>query len=182
MILAADNPVAPDVVELGLGLVAFLVLLFLLAKFAVPRFEALFEERAAKIEGGIKQAEQAQRAAAEALTRYRDQLADARAEAARIRDEARAEGDRLRAELRAEAQEEARRLIAQGEADLTEQRGRIAAEMRPELSRLAVQLAERIVGESLAEEAQRRGTVDRFLTELERGMPGALRAPGIPGN
>ncbi|GAB3580401.1 F0F1 ATP synthase subunit B [Amycolatopsis endophytica] len=167
-VLAADNPVVPDYVELGLGLVAFLVLLFLLAKFAVPRFEALFEARAEKIEGGIEKAEKAQAAAAEALNRYRGQLADARAEAARIRDEAREEGERVRAELRAEAQEEARRLIARGEADLTEQRGRIAAEMRPELSRFAVELAERIVGESLADEAQRRGTVARFLTELER--------------
>ncbi|MFD4195927.1 F0F1 ATP synthase subunit B [Amycolatopsis thermoflava] len=167
-VLDADLPVAPDIVELALGLVAFLVLLFLLAKFAVPRFEALFAERADKIDGGIEKAEQAQQAAAEAFDRYRAQLADARAEAARIREEARAEGERLRAELRAEAQDEARRLIAQGEADLTEQRGRVIAEMRPELRRLAVELAERIVGEPLTDEAQRRGTVDRFLAELER--------------
>ncbi|NIH82779.1 F0F1 ATP synthase subunit B [Amycolatopsis viridis] len=168
IVLAAENPVKPHLAELALGLVAFLVLLYVLARFVVPRFEALFAARADKIEGGIEKADQAQAAAAEVLERFRAQLADARAEAARIREEARAEGERERAALRAEAQAESGRMIARGEAELAGQRSRIAAELRPELGRMAVELAERILGEPVADETRRRGSVDRFLAELDR--------------
>lgn len=95
LILAAEgpvNPVLPHTSEIILGLVAFLLLLFVIKKFVSPRFEALYEERTAKIEGGIEKAEQAQAEAQRALEQYKEQLAEARAEAARIRDDARAEG------------------------------------------------------------------------------------------
>lgn len=169
MILAAEeeSPVLPHPTEIILGLVAFLILLFLLRKYAVPRFENLYEERTAKIEGGIEKAEEAQAKAEQALEQYKAQLADARSEAAKIRDDARLEAEQIKEELRAEAQEESRRIVSQGEAALQAQKAQIVAELRAELGRNSVELASRIVGESLEDEARRRGTVDRFLAELE---------------
>ncbi|GAA5156326.1 MULTISPECIES: F0F1 ATP synthase subunit B [Amycolatopsis] len=169
IVLAAEeapNPVLPHPSEIILGLVAFLILLWLLWKFAVPRFEKLYEERAAKIEGGIEKAEQAQAEAEKALAQYKAQLQDAYTEAAKIRDDARLEAERIKEELRAEAQDEAARIIAQGHAALQAQKAQIVAELRAELGRNSVELASRIVGESLEDEARRRGTVDRFLAEL----------------
>lgn len=166
---AAPNPVLPNIAEIILGLVAFLVLLFLLWKYAVPRFEKLYEERTAKIEGGIEKAEKAQAEAQEALAQYKAQLADAYSEAAKIRDDARLEAERIKEELRTEAQDEAARIIAQGHAALQAQKAQIVAELRAELGRNSVELASRIVGESLEDEARRRGTVDRFLSELGTG-------------
>ncbi|MFC4004864.1 F0F1 ATP synthase subunit B [Prauserella oleivorans] len=175
MVLAAEspNPVLPHVSEIILGLVAFLLLLWVLRKFAVPRFEKLYEERTAKIEGGIEKAEKAQAEAEQALEQYKAQLAEARTEAAKIRDDARLEAEQIKAELRAEAQEEARRIVAQGEAQLQAQRAQIVAELRQELGRNSIALASRIVGESLEDETRRRGTVDRFLAELETSGNGA---------
>ncbi|GAA3879963.1 F0F1 ATP synthase subunit B [Saccharothrix violaceirubra] len=161
------NPVVPHTVEIIVGLIAFLLLFFVIKKFVSPRFEALYEERTAKIEGGIAKAEQAQVEAQQALAQYRDQLAEARAEAARIRDDARIEGEAIIAELRAKAQEEAGRIVAQGQTQLETQRAQIVAELRGELGKLAVDLADRVVGESLEDEVRRRGTVDRFLAELD---------------
>ena len=169
IVLAAEepSPVLPHTSEIILGLVAFLLLLWVLQKFAFPRFEALYKERTEKIEGGIKKAEETQAKAQEALETYQAQLAEARAESARIRDDARLEAEQIKAELRAQAQEEAGRIVAQGRAQLEAQRAQIVAELRADLGRTAVELASRVVGESLEEEARRRGTVDRFLDELD---------------
>ncbi|MFD9895755.1 F0F1 ATP synthase subunit B [Amycolatopsis sp. NPDC059027] len=167
MVLAAENPIIPNVPELILGLVAFLILLFILKKYVVPRFEAMYEERAQKIEGGIEKAEKAQAEAEEALAQYKAQLAEARSEAAKIRDDARLEAEQIKAELRAEAEAESQRIVAAGQAQLQAQKAQIVAELRADMGRNAVELASRIVGESLEDEARRRGTVDRFLAELE---------------
>ena len=172
LILAAEdpakvNPVVPHPVEIILGLVAFLLLLFVIKKFVSPRFEALYEERTAKIEGGIEKAEQAQAEAQRALEQYKEQLAEARAEAARIRDDARAEGLQIVEEMREQAQAESARIVAQGQHQLDAQRAQIVAELRADLGRTAVELASKVVGESLEDDARRRGTVDRFLNELD---------------
>ena len=169
LILAAEtpSPIIPHIPELILGLVAFLILFLLLKKFAVPRFEALYTERTEKIEGGIEKAEQAQAKAEEALEKYTAQLQEARTEAAKIRDDARGEAEQIKAELRAQAEAEQQRIVAQGEAKLQAQKAQIIAELRAELGRNAIELASRIVGESLEDEVRRRGTVDRFLAELE---------------
>ncbi|MDR6596341.1 F0F1 ATP synthase subunit B [Saccharothrix longispora] len=170
LIVAAEgqpNPVLPHPAEIVIGLVAFLLLFFIIKKFVTPRFEAMYAERAAKIEGGIEKAEQAQVEAQRALEQYKAQLAEARAEAARIRDDARMEGEQIVTELRAKAQEESARIVAQGQTQLETQRAQIVAELRGELGRLAIDLAERVVGESLEDEVRRRGTVDRFLADLD---------------
>jgi F-type H+-transporting ATPase subunit b len=170
LILAAEgpiNPVLPHTSEIILGLVAFLLLLFVIKKFVSPRFEALYEERTAKIEGGIEKAEQAQAEAQRTLEQYKEQLAEARAEAARIRDDARAEGLQIVEELREQAQAESSRIIAQGQHQLDAQRAQIVAELRADLGRTAVELASKVVGESLEDDTRRRGTVDRFLNELD---------------
>jgi F-type H+-transporting ATPase subunit b len=170
IVLAAEgehNPIIPEPSELILGLVAFLLLLFVLQKYVVPRFEKLYQERSQKIEGGIARAEEAQAEAQRTLDQYRAQLAEARGEAARIRDDARAEGQQIVEEMRAQAQAESERIVSQGQAQLAAQRSQIVAELRAELGQQAVDLASRVVGESLEDEARRRGTVDRFLDELE---------------
>jgi F-type H+-transporting ATPase subunit b len=170
IVLAAEeapNPIIPHPSEIILGLIAFLLLLWVLQKYAFPRFEALYTERTEKIEGGIKKAEEAQAEAEKALQTYQAQLAEARAESARIRDDARLEAEQIKAELRTQAQEEAARIVAAGRSQLEAQRAQIVAELRADLGRHAVELASRVVGESLEDEARRRGTVDRFLDDLD---------------
>lgn len=169
LVLASETPlpIVPDLSELILGIVAFLVLLFILKKYVVPRFEKAYEERAQKIEGGIEKAEKAQAEAEDALAKYKAQLAEARSEAAKIRDDARLEAEQIKAELRAEADAESQRIVAQGQAALQAQKAQIIAELRADMGRNAVELASRIVGESLEDEVRRRGTVDRFLAELD---------------
>jgi F-type H+-transporting ATPase subunit b len=168
--LAAEtehNPILPIWQEMVVGLVAFGILCYVLIKFVFPRMEATFQARVEAIEGGIKKAEDAQAEAARLLEQYRTQLAEAQTEAARIRDEARADAEGIRRDLLAKAQEERDRIIATGRDSLAAERQSIIHELRTEVGTLAVDLASRIVGESLADEARQRGTVERFLDGLE---------------
>lgn len=170
MVLAAEgehNPILPETSEIIVGLIAFLLLLWVLNKYAVPRFEKMYEERSNRIEGGIARAEEAQAEAQRTLEQYKSQLAEARAEAARIRDDARAEGQQIVEDMRAQAQTESERIVSAGEAQLAAQRSQLVEELRQDMGRQAVDLAGRIVGESLEDETRRRGTVDRFLDELD---------------
>jgi F-type H+-transporting ATPase subunit b len=129
--------------------------------------EKTFAARVDAIEGGIKRAEAAQAEANQLLEQYRAQLAEARTEAARIRDEARADAEGIRQDVLAKAREESDRIIAAGREQLAAQRESIVRDLRSEVGTLAVDLAGRIVGESLADEARSRGTVERFIAELD---------------
>jgi F-type H+-transporting ATPase subunit b len=168
-ILAAEshNPLIPPVGEIIIGLIAFAIVFFVFAKFVAPRFEQVYRARREAIEGGMERAEAAQAEAKAALEQYRAQLAEARNEAAQIRDQARAEGQQILEELRTQAQEESARIVARGEEQLATARQQVVNELRGQIGALAVDLAGRVVGESLADEARRRGTVDRFLAELD---------------
>ena len=168
-ILAAEehNPLLPPVGEIIIGLIAFGIVLLVLFKYVAPRFEQVFQARREAIEGGMERAEAMQAEAKAALDQYRAQLAEARNEAAQIRDQARAEGQQILEELRTQAQEESARIVARGEEQLATQRQQVVNELRGQIGTLAVDLAGRVVGESLAEDARRSGTVDRFLAELD---------------
>jgi F-type H+-transporting ATPase subunit b len=165
----APNPIIPIWQEVVVGTIAFGVLCFVLMKYVFPRMEETFRARVEAIEGGIKRAEEAQAEANTLLDQYRQQLAEARSEAARIRDEARADAAGIRDEFLAQAREESERIIAAGRESLAAERSTIVRELRAEVGSLAVDLASRIVGESLADEARRRGTVERFMAELGEG-------------
>ena len=165
------NPIIPLTEELILGTIAFGILCFVLMKYVFPVMEKTFAARVDAIEGGLKRAEVAQAEANQLLEQYRAQLAEARTEAARIRDEARADAEGIRQDVLGKAREESDRIIAAGRDQLAAQRESIVRDLRAEVGTLAVDLAGRIVGESLADEARNRGTVDRFLNEL--GTTGA---------
>ncbi len=163
------NPIIPVWQEIVVGTVAFAVLCVVLMKFVFPMMEKTFAARVDAIEGGIKRAEAAQAEANELLEQYRAQLSEARTEAARIRDEARADAEGIRQDVLAKAREESDRIIAAGRDQLAAQRESIVRDLRAEVGTLAVDLASKIVGESLADEARSRGTVDRFISDLGAG-------------
>lgn len=169
MFLAAEghDPLAPIWQEIVIGLVAFGVLCWVLMKFVFPKMNQMYEARVDAIEGGLLRAEKAQAEANELLNQYKAQLAEARTEAARIRDEARADAEGIRQDVLAKAREESDRIIAAGKDQLAGERQSIVRELRTEMGTLAVDLAGKIVGESLADETRRKGTVERFLADLE---------------
>jgi F-type H+-transporting ATPase subunit b len=164
---AEHNPILPIWQETVVGLVAFGLLAFVLGKYVWPRMEETFQARVDAIEGGIKRAEARQAEADQLLEQYKQQLAEARTEAARIRDEARADAVGIRDDLLAKAREESNRIIAAGQEALAVERATSVRELRAEIGNLAVDLASRIVGEALADTTRQHGTVERFLAGLD---------------
>ena len=164
---AGTNPLIPSPVELILGLVAFVVVFIGLGKILLPRITKTLEERTDAIEGGIQRAEEAQAEAQRVLEQYRSQLAEARHEAARLREEAREQGAQIIAEMREQAGAEARRLVEAAHAQIEADRQQALGALKAEVGAIAVELASRVVGESLADEARQSRMIDRFLAELE---------------
>src|SRR5919202_922681 len=152
-----QTPLPPPLGEIIIGAIAFAVFLLVFMRLVAPQFEKAFVARRDAIEGGIERAEAMQAEARAALEQYRAQLAEARTE----------------------AQQESARIVARGEEQLASQRQQVVNQLRGEIGTLAVDLAGRVVGESLADDARRSGTVDRFLDQLD-GMA-AGTPDGQPG-
>jgi F-type H+-transporting ATPase subunit b len=145
------------------------VLVFgVLAKMLMPRITQILTERTDQIEGGLARAEEAQAEAQQLLEQYRQQLAETRHEAARLREEAREQGAQIVAEMREQAQAEARRITEAAQAQIEAERQQALTALRTEVGTLATELASRIVGESLADQARQSRMVDRFLADLEQ--------------
>ena len=169
-----QDPLVPTWTELIIGTIAFLIVFGFLGRMLLPRAQKMLAERTNQIEGGLQRAEEAQAEANETLERYRQQLAEARHEAARLREEAREQGAQIIAEMREEAQAEARRLTEAAQQQIQAERQQALTALRSEVGALSTDLASRIVGESLSDEARQSRVVDRFLEDLEqRGGIGA---------
>jgi len=170
VIIAAEevSPLVPHTAELIVGFIAFSLLYLVLRKAVVPKFEKAFTDRTNAIQGGIERAEQAQLEAQRALAQYNEQLSSAREEAQTLREEARVQGAAIVDELRAKAQEEAARITAAAHASIEAERQQAVTSLRNEVGALAVELASKIVGEALEDQARQSRIVDRFLDDLEK--------------
>jgi F-type H+-transporting ATPase subunit b len=165
---ASTNPLLPSLPEFIIGTILFLLVFGFLGRMALPRIQKTLNERAEQIEGGLARSEEAQAEAQQLLDQYRQQLADARHEAARMREEAREQGAQIIAEMREQAQAEARRITESAQIQIQAERQQALISLRTEVGTLATELASRIVGESLTDTARQSRMVDRFLDELEQ--------------
>jgi F-type H+-transporting ATPase subunit b len=169
--LAAEgkiNPLIPHTAELIVGAIAFTLLFLTLRKFVVPMFEKAYTDRTNAIQGGMERAEKAQLEAQRALVQYNEQLSKAREEAQTLREEARVQGAAIIEDLRTKAQDEAARITATAHASIEAERQQAIASLRNEVGTLAVELASKIVGEALDDQARQSRVVDRFLEDLEK--------------
>jgi F-type H+-transporting ATPase subunit b len=161
------GPLSPNLSELIIGTISFLIVFVVLWRVLMPRIQQTLTERTDQIEGGLQRAEETQREAKQTLEQYQAQLAEARHEASRLRQDAQEEGARILAELRERGEAERQRLVAAAHEQIEADRAQAIQALRTEMGALAVELASRVVGESLDEDARQRRVVDRFLEELE---------------
>ena len=142
------------------------ILIFFIWKF-LPAIKKTLDARSEAIEGGIKKAEIAQAEAAAALAQYKDQLAEGRAEAAKIRDQARADGTKIINELKEQASIEAARITSNAQATIEAERQGALVSLRAEVGTLAIDLASGVIGQSLSDDKKASTLVDQFLADLE---------------
>ena len=97
---ASTNPLLPSWPEFIIGTILFVLVFGVLAKLLLPRIQQTLAERTEQIEGGLAKSEEAQSEATALLDQYRQQLAEARHEASRLRAEAQEQGAQIIADMR----------------------------------------------------------------------------------
>jgi F-type H+-transporting ATPase subunit b len=153
-------------------LIAFAIMFFILAKYIVPPINRAMTNRQDAIRKQFTDLDQAKADAKSAEEEFRAQIADARHEAARIREEAREQGAAIIAEMREQAQAEAARIVEHAHSQIEADRLQAVTSLRAEVGSLATDLAGRIVGEALEDQARQSRVVDRFLADLETADQG----------
>ena len=169
----SSNPLLPAAPDLIWSSVIFVVLFIFFWKAILPKVQKMLDERADLIEGGIKKAEIAQAEAAAALEKYNEQLAEARAEAAKIRDQARQDGTKILNELKEQASADAARITINAQATIEAERQSALVSLRSEVGSLAIDLASGVIGQSLSDDKNAANLVDQFLADLEQSEQAA---------
>ena len=166
--------VSPDVGLMIWTVLAFLVALFILRKYAFPQISAALEKRQHLIEESIDSAERTKAEAEEILAEYRERLKEARAQAEEIVTRARKNGEaaeRQAAEQAAELREEQ---LERARKDIEAETQRALQEIRREVADLTVAATERVTRKSLTEDDQRR-LVEDALSVLDFSSLGERR-------
>ena len=167
------NPLLPEMADLVWSSVVFVVILAFFLWKILPNVKKMLDKRAEAIEGNIEKADAAQKEAEAALAKYTAQLADARAEAGKIRDAARADGQKIVAEAKDAASAEASRIQATASAQIEAERQSALVSLRSEVGSLALDLASGVIGEALNDDKKSQALVERFLADLEKSEKAA---------
>jgi F-type H+-transporting ATPase subunit b len=171
---AAPNPIFPATNELIWGAISFFVLLFVVIKLVWPSIDQAYRNRTANIEGKLVDAERQRSEAEELLEEYRGKLAAAQEETQRMLEEARANAERIRRELRGKAEAEAERELERARQAIRSERDQAMRDLRREVGSLAVDLAARVVNNSLDRDRQLQ-LIDRYIQELgDHAQAGAM--------
>jgi F-type H+-transporting ATPase subunit b len=178
VVLAVEQPdrgplemILPPPAELFWGAVAFAIVYAVIAKLAFPKINDLLEERAASIQGRMADAERQLEEAGQTKAEYEQKLQEAGGEAERILDEARERAETVRREILARAEAEAEQIIERARAEVAVERERTVGQLRGEVSRLSVTLAEKIIQREL-DAAAHAELVDRYIDSLVQGNGG----------
>ena len=135
----------PEVYDIVWSLIILVIVAVFFYKFFMPKFNAIFDERAAKIEGNIAKAEQAKKDADEAKAKYEAQLSTARVDAAKIRDDARAEASHI----------------------IESQQQQAIVSLKGEVGALATALAGKILGAKLEDNDVQSSMIDSMIDDLD---------------
>jgi F-type H+-transporting ATPase subunit b len=169
---AENNFLVPNATIL-VEIVLFLVLLGILSKWVLPPIAKAVAQRQEAVRASLANAEEAAERLASAEADYQQALSDARHEAARIREEAREQGAAVIAEARQQAQTEAKAIFDEARRRIEADRQAAFEQLRSEVGTLATELAGRIIGEPVADDAARDQLVERFLADIDRETAGA---------
>lgn len=146
-------------------IVVFLLVLFVLGKWAWGPILGAVEAREEGIRDSIAEAKQLQEEAHQLLERHRRELAEARRQAQEIVAEGREAGERVRREIEERAREESEKIIERARTEIGRERDRALEAIRGESVDLALAVARRILEDRLDTEADRE-LVERYLNEV----------------
>ena len=157
----------PKMYDIVWSAIILVIVALFFYKFFLPKFQAVFDERAAKIEGGIAKAEQAQKDADAAKAKNEAQLSNARVEASKIRDDARTEASHIVADARSRAEADANQITASAQRAIASQQQQALVSLKGEVGALATALAGKILGSELQDEKVQSSMIDQMIDSMD---------------
>ena len=157
----------PEPYDIVWSLVILIIVAAVFYKLVMPKFQAVLDERAYKIEGGFKRAAAAQKEAEQAKQEYEERLSNARVEASKIRDDARAEASHIIADARSRAQSDAQQITENAQRAIASQQQQALVSLKSEVGVLATALAGKILSTKLEDDAMQETMIDSMIDSLE---------------
>jgi F-type H+-transporting ATPase subunit b len=157
-------------------LIAFVLVVVVIARYVLPPVNKAMDERQATIRAGLEDAERGRELLASAETERERILAEARAEARAIVEQAARVGEEARQEIVAKGEEERERLLTRARAELEREASQLVEETRRHLVELVMSVAERVVEAELSPERHRALIEEaaRALADGRRPAAGAV--------
>ena len=153
-------------------LVIFVVLLFVLSRYAFKPITAAVEAREQALQAAIDAAKRDREEAARLLAEHRAALDASRGEGQKLIADARAAAERVRTELVEQAHAEQAKMLERARAEIDAERAKAIAELRREAVELAIMGAGKVIGQNLDRDANRK-LVESFLASVS---PAAVTA------
>jgi F-type H+-transporting ATPase subunit b len=126
----------------------------------------MLDQRSARIQKGLEDAEAASKGAAEMKQKFQEELANARKAGQEIIAQATQAGEKNRQEILAQAHEDARAMIAKAKEEIDHERDQAMSDLRRDVGDLSVSIAQKVIGRTLDEPGQRR-LIAEFLEQTE---------------
>ncbi len=158
-----------DIRQVVTQIIGFLLMLWLLRKYAWGPLLTVLEARRNRIAGDFKEAERKKTEAQELKTRYENELRGIDAQARQRLQEAVAEGQRVAGEIKTQAQADAQSRLERAQEDIMREREKAKELLKEQVVALSMRTAEKILRQKLDDPTQRK-LVGEFVDEV-----GALR-------
>ena len=144
---------------------SFLLLIFLVKKFAWGNITSILDARAEKITNDIDEAEAARKKAEELAAKREEELAGSRQEATTILETAKETAEKNKAHILSEANQEALRLKEKAQLEISQNKEEAMNSIKGDVADLTVSLAGKLLSQQLDSEGHRQ-LIDRYLNEL----------------
>lgn len=177
MMVATSNFLIPNG-TLIVEVIAFLIVLAIVARYILPPLNKAMSERQERVRGELEAADRARADAAAADDERRSALEEARQHAREIVAQANQIAEQVRAEAHGRGQEEYDRLVASAEAEIALARQRAVAEASEHLGEMVIGVVEAIIGREVDESAHRDLIEEAIQAVTAAGSSGA----GSPGS
>lgn len=156
--------ILPDLNEFIPMLIAFIALWVILAKFGWPMFSGMLEKRETTIKESLEKSESARIESERLLEEYKQQLAEAKTQAAQIVTDAKQAGEAVKAEITEKAQAEATDMIAKAKVAIDSEKKAAIADLQGSAADLSIAVASRLIGNDLSKE-EHRAVIERYVNE-----------------
>lgn len=160
--MEAILPHGPEVI---VSLISFLVLFVVLWKFALPPITNMLDKRADTIRESLEKAEETRVEAERLFEDYKQQMAEARGEAAKVIEQGRKVADAMKDDIVAKANEEASGIIAKAKETIQAEKKAAMADLQKSVADLSVAVAGKLIGEKLSAEDHAK-LIDRYIEEV----------------